>query len=193
MSALFKECIECGTRFYKGSCGMRWFSQAQCCSNACKAERQLARAWAAVDRPKDPALCWLWTGGRGTGGYGVFGRVGTDRKAHREAWRREFGEIPAGLCVLHRCDTPLCIRPSHLFLGTKQENNMDRDKKGRTARGSRGGNSRLDDGRVGKIKKLLASGISQAEAARIFGVGSSTVGEIARGNTWKHVPAEVSS
>ncbi|MFI6534161.1 HNH endonuclease signature motif containing protein [Nonomuraea sp. NPDC050547] len=51
--------------------------------------------------------------------------------AHRVAWMLEVGPIPDGLCVLHQCDNPPCINTGHLFLGTVQENNADRDAKGR--------------------------------------------------------------
>lgn len=53
------------------------------------------------------------------------------RLAHRIAWTITRGPIPDGLCVLHRCDNPPCIDPEHLFLGTVQDNNADRDAKGR--------------------------------------------------------------
>lgn len=133
MSALWKECFECGTRFCKRTSGMRWWTKAQCCSNECSAAHRIERAWASVVRYEDPALCWIWTRGRSSGGYGVVGRAGDDRKAHRMAWRREYGEIPAGMHVLHRCDNPPCVRPSHLFLGTQADNNKDRDAKGRAS------------------------------------------------------------
>jgi hypothetical protein len=53
-------------------------------------------------------------------------------RAHRYSWQIAFGEIPSGLCVLHRCDNPSCVRHDHLFLGTQAENMRDRIRKGRT-------------------------------------------------------------
>lgn len=55
------------------------------------------------------------------------------RLAHRISWAIHHGEIPQGFGVLHKCDTPACVRPDHLFLGTQRDNNLDRDKKGRAA------------------------------------------------------------
>jgi hypothetical protein len=37
------------------------------------------------------------------------------------------------MVVCHRCDTPQCINPDHLFLGTKKENAEDCSRKGRTS------------------------------------------------------------
>jgi hypothetical protein len=76
--------------------------------------------------------CIEWSGHKNSYGYGQTGtmRFG-NRKAHRWAWEKFFGPIPAELHVLHRCDNPACINPAHLFLGTHQENMRDRDLKGR--------------------------------------------------------------
>jgi hypothetical protein len=51
------------------------------------------------------------------------------------SWKMANGPIPDGLWVLHRCDNRRCVNPAHLFLGTVYENNLDRDRKGRQARG----------------------------------------------------------
>jgi len=84
----------------------------------------------------DSTGCWEWMKGRSvTGGYGVISVSNKQEKVHRTMWNVTFGDIPKGMCVLHRCDNPPCCNPDHLFLGTIGENNEDRDKKGRQAKG----------------------------------------------------------
>lgn len=80
---------------------------------------------------RTPTGCLEWTGKRHKG-YGVttFGRNSTVF-THRKVWMLTFGAIPAGLCVLHRCDNPPCCNPDHLFLGTALDNARDRTAKGR--------------------------------------------------------------
>ena len=97
------------------------------------------RFWAKVDRsgpgPEHrPELgpCWQWTASRTRAGYGKFSiRRGCFEESHRVSWRLHSGPIPDGLWVLHHCDNPPCVRPSHLFLGTNADNVADMLAKGR--------------------------------------------------------------
>lgn len=87
--------------------------------------------------------CWGWTGPRHDFGYGVFalkrdGKWGREY-AHRLAWLVNFGDIPDGLCVCHRCDNPPCTNPDHLFIGTNGDNIRDAIAKGRTPIGTKEG------------------------------------------------------
>jgi hypothetical protein len=75
------------------------------------------------------AGCWLWTGAGGR--YGSFMLNGRRRDAHRAAWELYCGAIPAGTCVLHKCDVPMCVNPGHLFLGSHRDNTLDMINKGR--------------------------------------------------------------
>jgi hypothetical protein len=91
--------------------------------------------------PINPGLgtkCWIWTANTSCG-YGRF-RIGsavdgTRRKAfaHRLSYELANGAIPPGLFVCHRCDTPACVNPAHLFVGTQQMNMSDCAAKGRTS------------------------------------------------------------
>lgn len=73
--------------------------------------------------------CWLWTGYRNQDGYGTFGGLG----AHRIAWEREHGPIPAGMTIDHRCRTRACVRVDHLRLMTPSANFSDNGFRDRAA------------------------------------------------------------
>lgn len=84
----------------------------------------IERFWAHLPDRGDG--CWEWTGGTlATGGYGKLSVNGAERRAHRFSYELLVGPIPDGLCVLHRCDNRPCCNPSHLFLGTRRDNNYD--------------------------------------------------------------------
>ena len=73
--------------------------------------------------------CWEWMACKNSGGYGYFGFEGKVQLAHRVAYQLYVGEIPDGLCVCHKCDNPGCVRPDHLFLGTRADNTHDCENK----------------------------------------------------------------
>jgi hypothetical protein len=75
--------------------------------------------------------CQIWMAGVDGHGYGQIRLNGKMEGAHRASWRLVNGSIPSGLHVLHRCDVPPCINPSHLFLGTQADNMADMYRKRR--------------------------------------------------------------
>lgn len=82
--------------------------------------------------PEPNTGCWLWMLSVNDDGYGTtaIGRTGV--LAHRAAFQFSAGTlIPDGMNVLHRCDTPSCVNPDHLFLGTHTDNMRDMVRKGR--------------------------------------------------------------
>lgn len=83
------------------------------------------RFWEKVQ--KTPT-CWLWLGGH-NGKYGKFWTGTKVVSAHRVAYEIKNG--PTDLLVLHSCDVPLCVNPSHLFTGSQSDNIQDCIQKGR--------------------------------------------------------------
>lgn len=137
------------------------------------------RFWLQVDRSGD---CWLWTGGLSTAGYGVTSLNNRWMLAHRASYQLTYGDIPRGLFVCHECDTPACVRPEHLFLGTALDNTQDMVAKGRAGRGG----ARLTQTQVKEIRRLYAvGGVTQRELAERHGVAPATISAVVRGSTWR--------
>lgn len=128
--------------------------------------------------------CWIWSRAS-SAGYGVTWFRGRPQFAHRVAWILTHGDIDAGLCVLHRCDTPKCINPDHLFLGTNEENVADRVMKRRSARGERHGRVKLTPAQVQQARQRYASGETQKQIALSLGVVRSHIGRIVNRHNWQ--------
>ena len=147
--------------------------------------------------------CWTWTGSADRRGYGqvrAAGRGSRLLKAHRVAWAMANGPLAPEVLVLHRCDNPGCVRPSHLFEGTQKDNCQDARSKGRLVfqvspelyrRGEQVHGAKLTASKVEEIRRLHGIGLTQAALAKRFGVSQQAVSSLVRGKTWR--PAQRSS
>lgn len=141
--------------------------------------------WSKVAILSDENACWIWASGVFSSGYGRIKWNGRDELTHRIAYELHFGVDPANLDVLHKCDTPLCCNPNHLFLGTQQDNMRDMKLKGRAARnsGEHAGNCKLSDNEVEQIRaKYVRRRITQKMLGLEYGVTASQISNIIRGN-----------
>lgn len=138
------------------------------------------RFWARVDKTDN---CWLWIGSKVHNGYGRIWSNGKTLLAHRFSYELHKGPIPKGLCVLHHCDVRNCVRPDHLFTGTRRDNTQDMIRKGR--RGSCG--TKLTPNQVREIQERVANGETQMSLAEEFGVAQTTISHIKCGRVWKEI------
>jgi hypothetical protein len=89
--------------------------------------------------PEPNTGCFLWYGSRVKKGYGQIYIDGTTYLAHRLAWERKHDQTARGLVVRHKCDTPECVNPEHLLIGTYADNSHDAIERNRLACGERNG------------------------------------------------------
>lgn len=118
--------------------------------------------------------CWEWMGHVSRDGYGSFRINGKVDKAHRASWVISKGSIDQklgrhGSYICHSCDNRRCVNPSHLFLGSAHDNNMDMAMKGRH------GNQKISRDMIPRIFSLRSSGMMHKDIARIMGVSRSRI------------------
>jgi hypothetical protein len=144
---------------------------------------EVERFWSKVKKTKN---CWVWTDSIAARGYG---RLIFDNKpfpAHRLSWELHYGKIPGRLCVLHKCDNRRCVRPDHLFLGTRADNVYDMVKKGRgkPCRGETNGRSKLTDN---QIREIRSSVLSDYELSISNKISKCEINKIRNKQAWVHI------
>jgi len=161
----------------------------------------------------EPNECWLWLRALDDQGYGTLSWRYLSQQpisTHRVAWFLTHGELPS-LLVMHSCDTPPCVNPKHLSLGTHLDNARDKIAKGRARqghlcgdnhpwrqhpelvpRGTAHGMCKLSEAQVIEIISILNSteyrpGFDE-KLAKCYGVTKYVVYSIRKCIKWKHIP-----
>jgi len=128
--------------------------------------------------PEPNSGCWLWLASVDKDGYGQF-LYG--KRAHRYSYEYYNGVIPAGVCVLHKCDNPSCVNPEHLFLGTNRDNINDMVNKGRSLSGIKNPAAKLTEDDVSNIRNDLRP---IRIIAKDYNVGKSQIHNIKTNTSW---------
>lgn len=138
--------------------------------------------------PRSISGCHIWQGAVQADGYGIITFQSKFWLSHRLAWTLAYGAIPSGMCVCHKCDTPACCNPQHLFLGTHAENMADMKQKGRRLKinsGDKNGRAKVSAETVAEIRALYSSGgWRQVDLASKFGLSQGAVSAITRNKSW---------
>jgi len=131
--------------------------------------------------PEPNTGCWLWTAARRGAGYGGFRDRGRIRRAHRVSYEIYNNvNVSSGIQVLHKCDTPLCVNPDHIFLGTHADNMKDMALKGRS-------NSKINEVTAKEVKKLLHQGCKPKDISKELNINVWTVYDISQRRSWKYI------
>jgi hypothetical protein len=152
-------------------------------------ETVVASFWARVSKSE---TCWLWTGAK-AGNYGQLQYRRARLLAHRYSWcltRQQ--SCPTGLVIRHRCDTPACVRPDHLVVGTTAQNVRDSYERNRRPPatwpvGNERPNSILTDQAVVNLRRAARAGVSVRSLAKSNDISYSTAYRAIRGLGWTHI------
>ena len=139
----------------------------------------MERFWSKVDK-QGPDDCWEWRAYK-LKGHGRFGMNYKTHYAHRVSWEITNGEIPDGMCVLHKCNNRSCVNPNHLYIGDYRDNAIDRSRDGTNPK------MKMTDGDVRLLRELFGAGTHYKALMWLFDVAESTVHRIASGKTYAWV------
>lgn len=140
-------------------------------------------------RVKKIKKCWIWQGSINNKGYGIVTYRGKFYLAHRLSFYLTHEFMPKD-CVLHKCDTPLCVNPHHFFVGTRADNNHDRVLKGREGnrKGSLNGRAKLNEKLVKDIRKRFETErITKTQLAEEYNVTDTLISWIISRKIWSHI------
>ena len=191
-----KLCAICGMSFNENQSLAHAARKAQvCCSRECgrqnKRKNWQKRFWSRVEKSTDTD-CWFWVGAVQSNGYGHFpakDALGNHAGAHRVSYFIASGKDPGSMHVLHRCDTPLCVNPAHLFLGTNSDNVADKVGKGR-ARGVAGEkhpNATISEAIVKEARRMSRCGLQPKKIATLLHVSVPAIRAAVANKSWRHV------
>lgn len=188
-----RNCERCGKLFHPITAEINR-GRGRFCSQNCGRFRPPRRP--LIDRFFDgvgrklPNGCIPWSRSTKNGWHGQIGKGGHACRmlvASRVAYELMVGPIPKGLSVLHRCDNPLCINPTHLFLGTQTDNMADMTSKGRRAKGEQCRQAKLTADLVRSIRHRSEAGEAHLSISKDLGISKSSVYLIVLRKRWKHV------
>ena len=143
------------------------------------------RFWPKIHKTNQ---CWIWLALVDRDGYGKIEKSPPEKgtlRAHRVSWMIHHGLIPENLNVLHKCDNPGCVNPSHLFLGGAKENARDCMIKRRHPM------IKLSVEEIYKVRCFCDAGLKDREISEKTGVERSQVNRIRNRKIWQYVQKEI--
>lgn len=134
------------------------------------------RFWDKVEKTD---YCWNWKGNKRKDGYGVIAINGKGIRVHRFV----LGINDPNIKIIHICDNPMCVNPSHLITGSQTENMKDMFNKNRNSKyfspGTKNPRAKLSKKQIKEIrKKYIPIKYSGYKLAKEYGVAQQTISKI---------------
>ena len=150
--------------------------------------KTLNEFWKKID-VKNAEDCWNWLGAINKDGYGRPRFKGQLIYSHRLSLQYSEPNLDlTGKVVMHICDNPKCCNPKHLLVGTHADNQSDKFKKNRQAKGEKNGMSLLTKEKVLEAREKYKKGdITYKKLAEEYKVCKDTMQKAIRGINWKHL------
>lgn len=136
---------------------------------------------------RDPSGCIVWTGSLNSDGYGQIKaeRSRALKLATHVSWFLKYGVWPNG-SLMHSCDRPACVKPSHLSKGTQKQNMEDKVKKGRQLKGEQIEQSKLTEDQVREIRRLcVETSLTYKEIGKIYGLTHVNIWMVHKRRAWE--------
>lgn len=153
-----------------------------------KGGKDLERFWANTAPSSDG--CVLWSASTDGEGYGKFSTWDGEKqhyyRAHRWIYQQVRSPIGKEVVVRHTCDTPRCVNPDHLIIGSQADNIQDQVDRKRTPRGPDKPNAvALTWEDVDLIREHYGVGAKNKHLSEVFGVSKHVIYGITSGKTWR--------
>lgn len=161
------------------------------------AEDRLRRFMAKVVKTES---CWEWKGATNGRGYGQFWDGSRNIPAHWFLLERR-PDTSKGEEGCHHCDNRKCVRPDHIFVGTRSDNMLDCSRKGRLRhclavnrhnrkvwhRGVNNHACKLTEEQAMAALNCPRTRGSATRMAKDFGVSLTVICDIRDGKRWTHI------
>lgn len=141
---------------------------------------RIDRFFTYVDKGvNDDKCCWNWMGALSRGDYGNFWDGRKNKRANRYSYEHHNKVTLNPLqFVCHSCDNPRCVRPTHLWLGTRQDNMDDAANKGRLKKGQNAPKAAFTNQQILSIRERISNGEKQQHIADEYKVHNVTISRI---------------
>lgn len=139
-----------------------------------------------TDKNGDQTSCWNWQLPYNERARNIYWKLGGKNVIpYRLVYELVHGVVlRSDQLILHSCDNRICCNPTHMRIGTNQENVDERQARERFG---------LPHNVVRAIKKLISLGVSDQTIADRYGLSRRHINSIRNGKAYSYVKEDASN